>query len=336
MLLDQTAYESYFKGFILIDCVIRSKDIFYFVLVSDSKRARSESDRKTRIVAHFLKSADKPWRRADYEGFARVFAGASQLPAAKFVGVDRGAQVMLIGSGSLENEDIPAGKQGPIRGGIRKVKTINGYAHVCSGYRGLARRDGPNLWTSLVTNLNFMPDPDKDSGIYGFDDFDAFNDRDFYCVGGRSDVWHFDGETWTQIDFPDDPSQIPESLIDPSTPGVPLEAVCCAGDGYVYIGGPGGTVWKGRKNAWTLIHRDSMSLPFRDMVWFKDRVYCTSDYGLWEIVDDQVRPCDVPDEIRVCSGHLSVGDGVMLLAGIYGAAYHDGDRWHLMFDTGQF
>ena len=92
-------------------------------------------------------------------------------------------------------------------------------------------------------------------------------------------------------------------------------------------------VWKGRRDEWRLIHRGHMALPFRDMVWYRDRVYCTSDYGLWEIVDDRVREAAVPDAIRVCSGNLDVADGVMLLAGIHGAAYLDGERWTPIFDT---
>jgi hypothetical protein len=58
----------------------------------------------------------------------------------------------------------------------------------------------------------------------------------------------------------------------------------------------------------------------------------TSDYGVWVIENDKVKRAEISDKIRTCAGHLSVGDGVMLLAGIYGAALHDGTTWHEIID----
>ncbi|UOD33457.1 hypothetical protein INH39_18945 [Massilia violaceinigra] len=79
-----------------------------------------------------------------------------------------------------------------------------------------------------------------------------------------------------------------------------LESIRCAGDGKVYIGADGGTVYQGRAEHWERIHRGDLTLSCRDM--------------------------------RICSGHLSVGDGVMLLAGVYGAALHDGKDWQIIID----
>ena len=45
------------------------------------------------------------------------------------------------------------------------------------------------------------------------------------------------------------------------------------------------------------------------------------NYGLWTLENNRV----------VRAGNLSVADGVMLLAGTNGAAYHDGERWHSIF-----
>ena len=104
-------------------------------------------------------------------------------------------------------------------------------------------------------------------------------------------------------------------------------------DGFVYVGAESGTVFKGRNHEWQLIERGYLTLPFEDMVWFQDRVWCTSDYGLWVIEDDTVEYADVPPEVKVCSRSLSVSDNIMLLAGFGGAAFHDGKAWQVIFNT---
>ncbi len=168
--------------------------------------------------------------------------------------------------------------------------------------------------------IEIGPLPPMKSGQSGFDDFDAFSETDIYAAGGRGDVWHYDGTAWHRIPFPSK---------------MWIESVCCGQDGYVYIGAQSGTVFQGRGDAWKLIHEGDISLPFKDMVWFGDRVYATNDYGLWEIKDGAVQRSDAPIEITNCSGNLSVGDGVMLLAGHYGAALHDGTGWTRLFSIAE-
>jgi hypothetical protein len=326
MLLSVSDYERCFRGFSVTDCGIRDRNILYLVTISDyppDEEPPSDTERDVRVVIFFpAKPPSKRWSFVSFEGLENLQAGGVLKPLAQFVGVDRGGQVVAFGSGTNDlEESIPKGRQGPGRGGIRKTRTLDGLLHVSTGYRGFGRRDGRNQWTSLCAGLDFEPAPGHSSLDYGFDDFDAFSPQDYYCVGGDGDVWHFDGKAWDQLEFPSN---------------MRLETVCCAGDGWVYIGGVGGSVWKGRRDEWKLIHRDRMTLPFKDMVWFQDRVYCTSDYGLWEIVDDQLHESKVPDEVKICSGNLAVADGVMLLAGAYGASYHDGRTWNHLFNTTAF
>jgi hypothetical protein len=78
-----------------------------------------------------------------------------------------------------------------------------------------------------------------------------------------------------------------------------------------------------------------MPLPFRDMVWYEDRGWCTSDYGLWTIHKGKIGRPEVPATVSACSGNLSVGDGVLLLAGLYGAVFKEDGQWNeiVIFDT---
>ncbi|NMG71401.1 hypothetical protein [Parazoarcus communis] len=94
-----------------------------------------------------------------------------------------------------------------------------------------------------------------------------------------------------------------------------------------------GTLFRGRDKHWEMIERGNMSLPFRDIVWHAGRLWCTSDYGLWPLEAGQLVRVELPSDIAVCEGNLSAADGVMLMAGAHGAAFHDGNDWQLIFNT---
>ncbi len=60
---------------------------------------------------------------------------------------------------------------------------------------------------------------------------------------------------------------------------------------------------RGRENMWKVIHIGELSTPFKDMVWFAGKVWGTSDYGLWTIVNDKVDYADIPANAHACSGN---------------------------------
>ena len=45
------------------------------------------------------------------------------------------------------------------------------------------------------------------------------------------------------------------------------------------------------------------------------------------IEDGKLKEAELPAEVTASAGNLSVGDGVMLLAGMYGATVYDGKTW---------
>lgn len=317
--IDNESYAKYFQGFHITDCVVRDKNIFYFVLRQFYKgnESRPENSLKKRMV-QFLQNYPhlKPWSYSELGGFGILNAGASNRPTGQFVGVDLGGAVYSLGSGEkgVETPLQSWFNGGPNRGGIRKLRTIEGVLYAVGGNRTVLRRDGKNNWHGFTKDIPDIGDSDQ-----GFEDMDGFSAKDIYCVGGTGNVFHFDGTNWQQCQFP--------------SKKLYLESVCCAGDGYVYIGAQWGTVFKGKGDNWKRIHRDNMTLGFQDMVWHQGKVWCTSDYGLWVIENDKLVEADVPPEIRACAGNLSVGDGVMLMAGMFGAAYHDGQQWHMLVKT---
>lgn len=216
-------------------------------------------------------------------------------------------------------------KQGPLRGAVRRTRMVQGMTYAVGGGRSVCRRRGPNDWESLCLNLPLGAqaeyDDVKKSEDMAFEDIDGFAHDDLYVVAGRGVVWHCNGKAWRRVPFPSN---------------MFLESVCCAGDGHVYIGAQAGTLFRGRGDQWEMIHRGNMSLPFRDIVWHAGRLWCTSDYGLWTVSGRKLEPVeDLPSEIKVCAGNLSAADGVMLMGGVHGAAFHDGQKWQLIFNQYQ-
>lgn len=329
MLIDKETYKAKWYGYTVTDCVVRNKDLFYFVARNEEQGSRAGPTQQEtvvkRIISFDLSEPEGPrWGRQKLKYFSRIHAGVTLLPAEQFIGVDADGHVYAIGGGVAEmQEHIPESKEGPLRGGVTRVRTIQGYLYAVGGFHSVCRRVGRNQWESLGFNLPIPNNPTKREYLDAIfemtlEDIDGFAHDDLYIIGGQGRVWHCDGKQWRPIPFPSN---------------MYLKSICCAGDGFVYIGAQSGTVFKGRGDQWTMLERGHMSLPFNDMVWHAGKVWCTSDYGLWYIEDGKVKNAELPAEIKVCAGHLSVGDGVMLMAGVYGAAYHDGEQWTLIFNA---
>ncbi|WP_230849828.1 hypothetical protein [Ralstonia solanacearum] len=313
-------YQKNFAGYGIRDAVVRDRNIFAFIGFQDwtiDKPRPFDEEMRTRYIAYFADEGPTGrWGSDELHGFRRLMAGATAKPRSQNINVDGAGQVYAKGAGVTEMEQtIPGGGgKGPCRGSVTRLKQIDGWLYGCDNSRSLFRRLGRNEW------LEIGPLPPERNGEVGFNDFDAFSETDIYAAGGKGDVWHYDGKAWHAVPFPSN---------------MWIESVCCGQDGYVYIGAQSGSVFRGRGSEWKLIHKGDLSLPFKDMVWFGDRIYATNDYGLWEIKDGAVAASNAPIEITNCSGNLSVGDGVMLLAGHYGAALHDGTGWTRLFSIAE-
>jgi hypothetical protein len=254
-----------------------------------------------------------------------LIVSASKIPQEKGVCISSNGKAFISGGGQYDREDIAMAKEGPRRGAIRRARMIHGMAYAVGAGHTVCRRRGLNDWESLCLNLPLGTpaehNDEKKSGDMAFEDIDGFSHNDLYAIAGRGVVWHFDGKAWRRIPFPSN---------------MFLESVCCAGDGNVYIGAQSGTLFRGRGDKWEMIYRGHMSLPFKDIVWHANRLWCTSDYGLWTVNSGKLEPVeDLPAEIQVCAGNLSVADGVMLMGGVHGAAFHDGQKWQLIFNQYQ-
>jgi hypothetical protein len=332
MSISKKNYATFFAGFSISDCVVRNRNTFHFMTrnIKESVEASviSEGDVTKRMVAYFIdREEGKQFGSRTFEGYQKFFIGASQRNEDKAVCVSVSGEITASGGGKIENESaIPVHKEGPRRGAIQRIRMIQGMLYAVGTGNTVCRRRGRNDWESLCFNLPKEKAGDFEnverSEAMAIEDIDGFSDTDLYIIAGKGQVWNFNGEKWSLIPFPSN---------------MYLHSICCAGDGYVYIGAQSGTVFRGRKNEWKLLSRGDMTLPFNDIVWHAGKVWCTSDYGLWQIDGERIVKSELPSsEIVVCAGNLSVADGVMLMAGSHGAAFHDGKTWQLIFNSAQF
>ena len=318
MNINPEEYKANIDGFFVKDCAVRAKNAYSFVLLQDIDNA---SHGYKRLLNFF--PDDPPGQRlggSQYEDFVFPKLSASQVPKNQAVMVSLECEVAVIGGGdNVEESRIPKGDPSkPLWSGCLNLATIDGYVYAVGHARSVCRRDSSNNWVSIVDRKTMpKPEPDKLGFVHGgFEAIDGFNANDIYCVGEKGDAWRYDGKRWY-------PCAVPTNMH--------FRSVCCAGDGFVYIGMQSGSVMRGREDKWKLIHKDEMTLAFKDMVWFQGKVWCTSDYGLWVIEDEKLTEAAVPPEVKACSGNLAVGDGVMLLAGMYGATVHDGKHWNRLW-----
>ncbi|MDH0895916.1 MULTISPECIES: hypothetical protein [unclassified Pseudomonas] len=331
MLITLDEYKKFLKSTFFRDCSVRDKNIFVFITEPDLTDEQIEEEEangydpslRLKQVATFFKdqAVGTQWGWSPLVGWESTITGAAQKPLNQSINGEQFAvfpsmesRVFVTGSGpAYQDKSLTASKGDFLRGALLRLKTINGWLYACGGGRSFAKRLDKGTWQSFSEAIPTLEN-EGENGIYsGFRDFDGFNEQDIYAAGGNGDVWHFDGNRWTPIAFPTNE---------------PLQSVCCGGDGNVYISGYEGLTFMGRGERWKQIHRGGISLGFRDMVWYEDRVWCTSDYGVWTIHNGRVERAKLPDDIGSCAGHLYTGDGVLLLAGLGGAAFKENGQWH--------
>ena len=213
------------------------------------------------------------------------------------------------------------GKRAP----VRRLKRINGKLYAVCADRRILERKGVGQWLEfpgLERPAEREEKQNSNSTSFGFEDMDAFGPNDVYAVGGRGEVWHFNGMAWRACSFPSTRS---------------IQTVCCGGDGKVYIGGGGGVnggIWVGREDQWEQLPGTELANP-GDIVWFAGKAWAASIGRLCIITAEGMQVAPTPGYVQATTARISVSeDGTRLLtAGNRGASVFDGTVWELLVDT---
>ncbi len=249
------------KGFHILDCAVRSKDCIYIMF-------QNHFDENTEVLFHagfYYPKTERVW---GYDGFSDFYECRScVLQNGPVIVVDSNGAVLSQTGETSHDTNFQIEESIPTIPNVMvlSVKNIDGKVYMAGTLRTVFRREGPNKWTCLFGNdLKVRDEEDKQGRDFGFEDIDGFAADDIYACGGDGDLWHYDGKNWQEIDCPTNKS---------------LYAICCAGDGKVYVGGHSGILMEGRGDKWKVLLD---KVPWiKRMEWFKDRLYLATKRGLY-------------------------------------------------------
>ena len=331
MIFTKETYTDVFDGYIIKGCAIQNENRQMYLLVEDNdEKIRSGYLRENWFVFTFNEN-DEPHKRFFGSGHGHLNnpkiaynLTGGKIPSGETIGVDIAGRLYSRAMGKdREEEDLPEDLKGSEYSAVyTNIKTVGESMYAIGIPRQLFKRIGVNEWENLTEEL---PLPDeylngRIAGLFpGWRDIDGFSEQDMYLAGGKGEIWHYDTTRFKQCDFPSNEL---------------VANICCAGDGYIYVGGNLGRLWKGKDDSWKLVSDQEFSVNWKDIVWFKGRLFLGSDYGLWEFKDGEVIRAEVPDQVLTCSGSLSIcpEKKYLLTAGNNGASMYDGKEWTVLFD----
>lgn len=299
------------QGWDITDCAVRSRDVISLCLRrkvdSEEMSWTADSDIPSRLMNVFINRDENVYGDRTYSGLKLPRVGVCLAPVAQAMMVARNAdgQVVLLGGGrDFPDEFIDPGKY-PM---TYRVKTLFGYAYSVGQGRSIYKRTDIGTWLPLNNGFPAI----EAATAHGFEDMDAFSEHDMYAVGGHGDVWHFNGERWSQMGFPSN---------------VQLGTVTCAGDGQVYISGEGGSLWVGQKSTWKRIYEGGASVLWNDVLWFEGKLWLSSDFQFRNWDGKSLEPVTHHGKQLWLNGHMDARDGLLAIAGIEQVNVFDGTAW---------
>lgn len=317
--IELSLWRELVQGWSIVDCAVRSSNVVGLVMRKFSEDGSTHSGwdseiptRMVQIVLHPRPGEPRAGKR-EISRIGHPGIGVSILPIAQELVFtpDKYGTVLAGGSGQKSTESITPEKESP---GIKRIVCIQGWAYAVGMFRQIYKRVDIGEWERLPVEGLFERKFEGESLTWmGFTDMDGPHERCLYAVGGRGEVFLFDGEIWRQCDFPSNEQ---------------LATVTVAPNGDVYITGEGGNIWLGKEDSWELIHRGTSSLLNRDSVWFNDMLWVSSDYQTRVVKDGVVSPVMYQGEPQWLAGHMDARDGILVIAGQKHVRMFDGTDWH--------
>ncbi len=307
------------SGQILLGAVINDSNRVYFLARKDLTSDESVSLHDYKIPARVIAAAegDGEFLRLGGIGvddFSRPVLGISVVPKSQVIVIanDNDGTVLPIGGGqktwpyeSLQEGAIP---------GCKRIRCIDGYSWAAGNRRLVYKRTDMGEWKKISNGFGADIEPygEMNNPDCGFKDIDGFSEREIYAVGGKGDVWRFDGNNWQQCGFPTNDQ---------------LSTVCCAKDGFVYIGARN-ALWKGKENTWEKVCDLKNSREMNDLRWFEGKLWMAYDYSLHMWDGSQLfSEINYNGERLPLSGFIDASDDMLLVASSYSAWTYDGKDW---------
>ncbi len=311
--IHKEAWEATFRGFKIIDVAIRDRNFIYLGLLEVPSEGEETCDHDFRTrIAVIYRSETEPsqrWSHRGLENFKYSRVGASLEPVAQGMIASKNGDVYSMGS---KHKGMEAVAERPAVVAVNKLRQIKKQCYAACMFRNAYRRTGVGTWQLIPTSG--IP-AEKSSTDQGFRDIDGFSHTDIYAVGGLDPVWHFDGSSWKSFKLPERDRR--EELV----------AVCCAGDGSVYIASRANSIFRGRNQNWQkIVHGEHIynNYAYEDLRWFHDCLWLCKDGRVERLENGKLVRAEIDGE-KIWAEHMDEGDGVIVFADSSSVKLYDGE-----------
>jgi len=271
-------YERFIKGFFINNCAIVDKNKLLFVVYEVNNDPSSSMSTSTVKLVSYDFNPEKIGQLG-WTGGTRYLKISYDSNEERSIVVDFDSGIW---ESKQDNYNFPLyelpNKKNTFS--IHDLITIDKTIYAVGRPRKLFKRTSHKQWLDITDPKKF-PLPYKDiekakkSGRildldFGFNSADGFNEKDIYACGDAGDLWHFNGSNWRQLDIPCN---------------VSLNCILCADDGFVYIAGDLGVIYKGINDKWEKIEQSLTKVSFINITSFKGILYISTENGLYQYKD---------------------------------------------------
>ncbi len=311
--MKKSEWEAYCKGFYIVDCTIRHKNMAYVLMVQHEPPQSGEQEEWRYIswVPDILKSQNRTSAMANFYNLRPVPRVATQFkPVERSVLCDTGTFGWTGPNGGKENQP----------GLMHQMRTLWDEVYVLNSF-SLSRRNGTtNEWEALPLHPAILEDYNDEipRRRYLLKDFDAFSPDTFYLMDTDGYIFYQSDNQWQTIDLKE--MGYPELLTD---------GICCGPDGWVYVFArdvDGAKIFQGREDQWKVIWTKHSEMFHVDFVAYQDYVILSNNLGRFKIKEGVVERFQAP----VYGSLLSVRDNLLMVAGSDEAAIYDGEEWQVI------
>lgn len=255
---------------------------------------------------------------------------------------DNNTFLMVGNNGAVYNGGLQGGKGGKpiiiiINEEIQNVsdfkglKNIHGTIYVAGNFRQIIRRDDIESWSD-ISEGEIQDDAKKryrdtfkllDTYKSGFNCVDGFEaHKNLYAAGENSDVWKYTGTNWIPIDI----GVLGEDII----------SICCAEDGFVYMGTSTGKLICGHNGNWEEVKTPFENYPLTAIASFGGKIYLATENRLYEYYHDTIHAVDykmADGMVPRRTGHLDVRHGHLLSVGSTSIALYNEKEWKILYGS---
>ncbi|MBW7984760.1 hypothetical protein [Enterobacillus tribolii] len=320
-IISQSNIEDVCQGHIFVGCAIRTDDIVYLLarkdLTEDEAAEGNDYEIPTRVILlHERQDCNELQVGAvDINNFELPQIGISLKPIAQalLLANDNHGSILPIGGGkdtwpfeTLLKKGMPM---------CRRLRCIDGYTWAACSRRLVFKRTDIGQWVNVRKGFDASMSPlgETKNKDCGFKDIDGFSEKEIYAVGGKGDIWRFDGDSWSQCGFPTNDY---------------LCTVCCAKDGNVYVGARNG-LWRGKEHHWERICEFEKPEEMNDLRWFDNKLWLAYDYRLlyWD-GSDLHSDIIYKDKKISLGGNIDSSENMLFVTRSYETWTYDGKDWY--------